>query len=67
MKISGTEIINNVVSSYVVAGLVMSAYSLTITNCLFESTIAKSMVFVDNDDALVDDTVFVENTRYPQS
>ena len=40
----------------------MSAYSLTVTNCLFESNIAKSMVFVHNEDALVDDTVFVENT-----
>jgi hypothetical protein len=42
----------------------MSAYSLTVTNCLFESNIAKSMVFVHNEDALVDDTVFVENGIY---
>jgi len=62
VKISGTEFVNNIVSSDVVAGLVTSAYSLTITNCLFESNSAKSMVFVHNEDALVDDTVFVENT-----
>ena len=44
-----------------VAGLVTSAYSLTITDCLFERNAARSMVFVYNDDAMVDDTVFAEN------
>jgi hypothetical protein len=62
VKISGTEFVNNVAASDVVAGLVTSAYSLTITNCLFQTNAAKSMVFVHNDDALVDDSVFVENT-----
>ncbi|KAL3826406.1 hypothetical protein ACHAXA_008614 [Cyclostephanos tholiformis] len=45
-----------------VAGLVTSAYSITVTDCLFERNTGKSMVFVYNDDAMVDDTVFVENT-----
>jgi hypothetical protein len=45
-----------------VAGLVTSAYSITISGCLFERNTGKSMVFAYNDDAMVDDTVFVENT-----
>ena len=44
-----------------VAGLVTSAYSLTISDCLFERNAARSMVFVYNDDAMVYDTVFAEN------
>ena len=35
---------------------------LTVTDCLFERNSAKSMVFVYNDNALVNDTVFAENT-----
>lgn len=62
VMISGTEFVNNVASGNIVAGLVTSAYSLTITNCLFQKNAAKSMVYVYNDDALVDDTVFSQNT-----
>ncbi|KAL7548551.1 hypothetical protein ACHAWF_011839 [Thalassiosira exigua] len=61
VKISGTEFVSNVVEGDNVAGLVTSAYSLTLTDCLFQDNRAKSMVFVYNDEALVDGTVFAKN------
>ena len=45
-----------------VAGLVTSAYSLTVSGCVFERNAGESMIFAYNDDAMVDDTVFVENS-----
>jgi hypothetical protein len=61
-KIAGMDFSDNDASDDgSVAGLVMSAYSLMVTDCLFETNSAKFMVFVYNDDVLVDNTVFAEN------
>mmetsp|Transcript_19093 Transcript_19093/g.41597 ORF Transcript_19093/g.41597 Transcript_19093/m.41597 type:complete len:720 (+) Transcript_19093:56-2215(+) len=61
VKISNSEFANNRMAGDNVAGLVTSAYSLTVTNCFFRENDAKAMVFVYNDDAIVDGTVFAEN------
>mmetsp|Transcript_20218 Transcript_20218/g.38120 ORF Transcript_20218/g.38120 Transcript_20218/m.38120 type:complete len:694 (+) Transcript_20218:63-2144(+) len=61
VKISNSEFANNHIAGDNVAGLVTSAYSLTVTNCFFQKNDAKAMVFVYNDDAIVDSTVFAEN------
>ncbi|KAL9181772.1 hypothetical protein ACHAXT_012115 [Thalassiosira profunda] len=61
VKIANTEFVDNVVSGDTVAGLVTSAYSLTLTGCKFENNDAKAMVFVYNTDALIDNSVFAHN------
>lgn len=61
VKIVGTEFMNNEAWGENVAGLVTSAYSLTLSNCHFNKNNAKAMVFVYNDNALVDNTIFAEN------
>lgn len=62
VKIINTEFANNVISGDNVAGLITSAYSLTLRDCFFQKNNAKSMVFVYNNEALVDNTIFAENT-----
>mmetsp|Transcript_9962 Transcript_9962/g.21029 ORF Transcript_9962/g.21029 Transcript_9962/m.21029 type:complete len:203 (+) Transcript_9962:923-1531(+) len=57
-----SEFTNNIVDDTHTAGLVTSAYSLTLTGCFFQSNSARAMVFVYNNDALVENTVFAENT-----
>ena len=61
VKIVGTEFINNQAWGENVAGLVTSAYSLTLSDCHFNNNNAKAMVFVYNDNALVENSVFAEN------
>ncbi len=61
VKISKTEFVNNTAAVNNVAGLVTSAYSLTMTDCFFQSNEAKAMVFAYNNDALVKNTMFTEN------
>jgi len=62
VKITGTEFSNNVVAGKNVAGLITSAYSLTLADCAFRRNSAKAMVFVYNNEAIVDNTIFAENT-----
>mmetsp|Transcript_23245 Transcript_23245/g.38301 ORF Transcript_23245/g.38301 Transcript_23245/m.38301 type:complete len:615 (+) Transcript_23245:141-1985(+) len=61
VKISKTDFVNNTAAVNNVAGLVTSAYSLTMTDCFFQSNEAKAMVFSYNNDALVKNTMFTEN------
>eukprot|EP00985_Skeletonema_marinoi_P021286 scaffold12961_cov145-Skeletonema_marinoi.AAC.10 len=61
VKISKTEFVNNKAALDNVAGLVTSAYSLTMTDCFFQSNEAKAMVFAYNNDALVKNAIFTEN------
>jgi hypothetical protein len=61
VKISKTEFVNNIAALNNVAGLVTSAYSLTMTDCFFQSNEAKAMVFAYNNEALVKNTMFAEN------
>mmetsp|Transcript_4555 Transcript_4555/g.6628 ORF Transcript_4555/g.6628 Transcript_4555/m.6628 type:complete len:611 (+) Transcript_4555:121-1953(+) len=61
VKISKTEFVNNKAALNNVAGLVTSAYSLTMTDCFFQSNEAKAMVFAYNNDALVKNAIFTEN------
>ncbi|KAL7456314.1 hypothetical protein ACHAWC_007845, partial [Mediolabrus comicus] len=61
VKISRTEFVNNTAAMNNVAGLVTSAYSLTMTDCFFQSNDAKAMVFAYNNEALVKNTMFTEN------
>lgn len=61
VKISNTEFVNNTAAVNNVAGLVTSAYSLTMTDCLFQSNEAKAMVFAYNNEALVKNTMFTAN------
>jgi hypothetical protein len=44
-----------------VTGIVMLAYSLTITDCLFKRNAARLMVFVYNNNAMVYSTMFAKN------
>jgi hypothetical protein len=60
VKIINSEFVNNI-SSDNVAGLITSAYSLTVSNCLFERNSARAVVFVYNHEAAVENTMFVEN------
>ncbi|KAL7536692.1 hypothetical protein ACHAXR_007340, partial [Thalassiosira sp. AJA248-18] len=62
VKIVKTEFDNNIISGENVAGLITSAYSLTLVDCFFSKNDAKAMVFVYNNEALVDNTIFAENT-----
>lgn len=62
VKIINSQFINNIASDEDVAGLVTSAYSLTISNCLFEQNSARAIVFVYNNKARVENTMFVKNT-----
>ena len=63
VKISNTEFANNrAADSDRVSGIVTSAYSLSMSGCCFANNDAKAMVFVYNDEAVVEDTVFVGNT-----
>lgn len=62
VKIINSEFVNNMISGENVAGLVTSAYSLTLTDCFFQKNSAKAMIFVYNNEALVDNTIFAENT-----
>lgn len=62
VKITKTEFADNVVEGDKVAGLITSAYSLTLTDCFFRRNQAKAVVFVYNNEALVDNTIFAENT-----
>jgi len=61
VMITKTEFVNNIAAVNNVAGLVTSAYSLTMTDCFFQSNDAKAMVFAYNNDALVKNTIFTEN------
>ena len=61
VKIVNTEFVNNNAKDENVAGLVTSAYSLTLSGCFFQNNEAKAMVFVYNNEALVENTLFVEN------
>ena len=62
VKIINSEFINNIASDENVAGLVTSAFSLTVSNCLFERNSARAIVFVYNHEARVENTMFVENS-----
>lgn len=62
VKIIKTEFANNIITDENVAGLVTSAYSLTLTDCFFTKNTAKAMVFVYNNDAIVDNSIFSQNT-----
>ena len=63
VKIAGTYFSDNDASNDgSIPGLVTLVYSLTVTDCLFGRNSANSMVFLYNDYALVDDTMFAENT-----
>ena len=62
VKIMNSEFINNNVEDDHTAGLITSAYSLTVSGCFFQKNNAKAMVFVYNNDALVENTIFAENT-----
>ena len=61
VKIINSDFVNNI-SSDNIAGLISSAYSLSISNCLFERNSARAIVFVYNHEAVVGNTMFVENT-----
>eukprot|EP00574_Skeletonema_japonicum_P005943 CAMPEP_0201714978 /NCGR_PEP_ID=MMETSP0593-20130828/1241_1 /ASSEMBLY_ACC=CAM_ASM_000672 /TAXON_ID=267983 /ORGANISM="Skeletonema japonicum, Strain CCMP2506" /LENGTH=618 /DNA_ID=CAMNT_0048204321 /DNA_START=89 /DNA_END=1942 /DNA_ORIENTATION=- len=61
VMITKTEFVNNIAAVNNVAGLVTSAYSLTMTDCFFQSNDAKAMVFAYNNDALVKNTIFTDN------
>lgn len=61
VMITKTEFVNNIAAVNNVAGLVTSAYSLTMTDCFFQNNDAKAMVFAYNNDALVKNTIFTEN------
>ncbi|EED90812.1 predicted protein [Thalassiosira pseudonana CCMP1335] len=62
VKITNTEFTNNVADGSKVAGFVTSAYSLTLSDCLFQKNTAKAMIFVYNNEALVKNSIFTENT-----
>jgi hypothetical protein len=62
VKIVDSEFVNNNAIGDQVAGLVTSAYSITMSNCKFSGNSAKSMVYVYNNQALIDNSVFAQNT-----
>ncbi|KAL7503673.1 hypothetical protein ACHAXN_003157 [Cyclotella atomus] len=62
VKIVDSEFIKNNAIGDQVAGLVTSAYSITMTKCKFSGNSAKSMVYVYNNQALIDNTLFAQNT-----
>jgi len=61
VKIIKSEFANNIVDGENVAGLVTSAYSLTLTDCFFQKNSAKAMVFIYNNEAIIDNSVFGQN------
>ena len=62
VKIVDSEFTDNNSIGDQVAGIVTSAYSLTMSKCNFSNNSAKSMVYVYNNQALIDYTVFAQNT-----
>ena len=62
VKIVNSEFTNNDSIGDQVAGLVTSAYSLTISKCKFSNNSGKSLVYVYNNQALIDNTVFAQNS-----
>jgi hypothetical protein len=62
VKIVNSEFTNNNAMGDQIVGVVTSAYSLTMSKCKFSNNSAKSMVYVYNNQALIDNTVFAQNT-----
>eukprot|EP00956_Cyclotella_meneghiniana_P014687 scaffold22098_cov76-Cyclotella_meneghiniana.AAC.14 len=62
VKIVDSEFTNNDSIGDQVAGLVTSAYSITISKCKFGNNSGKSLVYVYNNQALIDNTVFAQNS-----
>ena len=62
VKIVGSEFVNNNAVGDKVAGLITSAYSITLSNCSFKNNSAKTMVYVYNNKALIESTIFAQNT-----
>jgi hypothetical protein len=62
VKIVDSEFKDNNAVGNQIAGLITSAYSLTLSNCKFSKNSAKTMVYVYNNQALIENTVFTQNT-----
>ncbi|KAL3804647.1 hypothetical protein HJC23_008462 [Cyclotella cryptica] len=62
VKIANSEFTDNNAMGNQIAGLITSAYSLTLSNCKFTNNSAKTMVYVYNNHALIENTVFTQNT-----
>ena len=62
VKIINSDFTSNNAIGDQVAGVVTSAYSLTMSKCKFSNNSAKSMVYVYNNEALIDNTIFTQNT-----